>query len=470
MGDKIFSDGSIDFGVKRQVHEHQLDFGQYEKGPTDSTKDKFNPWAAALGGRIAYLGLSGSLIPTNAALKDELLKAGDIGEQLVKKMNQMEKGGWSIGNTFLYFPEPKAGWGQAFVDNFEQLSDLEKKCVNFKYRTLMTLASPITNFFLGGAANDRLKVVCFSGLRYSLQSILSGSVHGANPLGLTAPVLAHELSHNDGIPVSFEAKQLVLLTNNERRVLAERLLKTEARAHLVQSAVADALKTPSFSSTRLKPLIIQGSLGSDLFKSYNGATPGFKSFELLNEKQADALVEEYFSRHFGDNLVDLKTGKYRNFNIHAGLAEKIGSTQFDDELLSKMNKTNFSTAVPKYGLLNKLVSRGGQAVLGLSAFATGADLVNGYRSGIDTGTSQVVRSGTSLIGFEIGSALLGKMFTHGTFIKLCGTVLGGVIGSDVMDKIAGKAVEQTTKTLVRNIGKSLNVAHLSPEIASYRPT
>ncbi len=470
MGDKIFSDCSIDSGVKRRLHEHQADFGQYEKVPADSTKDKLNPWAAALGARAAYLGLTGTLIPTNAALKDELQKAGDIGEQLVKKMGRMEKEGWSIGNTFLYFPEPKAGWGQAFVDNFEQMSDLEKKCVNFKYRTLMTLASPITNFFLGGAANDRLKVVCFSGLRYSLQSILSGSLHGANPLKLTAPILAHELSHNDGIPVSFEPKQLALLTNDERRVLAERLLKTEARAHLVQSAVADALKTPSFSSTRLKPLIIQESLGSDLFKRYNGVTSGFKSFELLNEKQADALVEEYFSRHFGGNIVDPKTGKYRNFNIHAGLTEKIGSTQFDDELLGKMNKINFSTTAPKYGLLNKLLSRGGQTVLGLSALATGADLMNGYKSGIDAGTSQVVRSGTSLIGFEIGSAVLGKMFTRGTVIKLCGTILGGAIGSDVMDKFAGKQLEQTTKTVVRNIGKSLNIAHLSPESASCRPT
>lgn len=485
MGDHLASDGKLISSPNSNSDGEQPDFGQYEKphlyGHTlplsnkscrydklslsDSSTDKYYPWGAALGARVAYLGLSGSLIPTNGALKEELLKAGNVGEQLVKNMSRMEREGWSIGGGLLSYPEPKGGWGKAMVDGFEQLPLNKRLCVDLGEKAQMAVLNLGMNFFGGAYCDDRSKVLNHNGIHNSLMGILGRSLWDHNSATLAAPNLAHELSHNDGIPKVFSPKTLDSFLPEEQLTLAKRTLITEARAHLVEAAVGDALECPSPRYQRLKQYIQTGELGSHLRDTYMGATIKGKCLNLLTAAESDQLVNEYFSRHFGDNLVDAKTGKIRSFDINAGLDEKIGSTRFDNELLKKMNRVDYPAALPKFGFLNKLTDRSVQAIAGVAALVATADLVNGFSKGGDIGLSQVARSGVSLAGYEIGAGLLGGLCGRNGITKFFGALFGGGIGSVTLDSLAGRKAEQATRNLVHSVGKKLNIAYLAPENA-----
>ena len=450
------------FNRPYQVVQHayypyrQEDYGYY--GYSRNSKDSHCSWLEAWGAKAAYLGSLGRLVPTKDALKAELLKAGDIGEQLVKKMNLMEKQGWAIGNAFLYFPEPKAGWAQVLADSNEN-----RKIGSASAKIAVSLAT-LGSLLPGASMADTWKFVRLHGNNAMIWSLGLGSVHGQDPIKLMAPFLGHEISHNDGIPKALTPTKINSLNREERLSYAKRLMLTEARAHLVESAIYERLKTKSYGVCDLKQLVKEGKLGSHIWNRYN-RTDIYKALDMITPGEADDLVSDYFSRHFGE-LIDPKTGTYRKIDINAGLDEQIGHTQFDDQLMEKMKKVDYTHVPSALSGMRKIAVRGGQALLGGAALIATADLVHGFSKGADVGLSKVARSYSSLAGYEVGSALVGSVFKKNILANAGSALLGGVVGSWITDESVGSKVEQKSKDIVRSLGKQLNIALLAPEEAT----
>lgn len=427
---------------------------------TDSQGGQF-AYLRALTGRLAYLGLTGKLHVDSQSWQQALKRAGPVGEQLLERMNQLEKKGWSFGR--LGFNDPY--WelkGQGYASRLMRMTSLGGYHWDVHDGVLKS-----------GKVVDRLvglpvKRITYNPMVISAANILGYGYGTSDPIKNVATIMAHELGHEDGILREHSGDWKKLLPE-EQRLLAKRMLATEARAIVTQLHVAQQLGDTHIQNTMLRSSLRGGELGGFIHDTWGKSGGKYGAFRVLDRKEAVSFVNSYLDETFGKGLIDAKTGKIRPFDINAGFGKQIGSIAGDAELAALMaeNKPGVKPPSSRLGALTESATgrgliRGGQALAAVGVLAMVNDVRGAFKDSPSAGVARLARVGVDWGGFEAGTALTmmaaeraAMVVPSARFAKLLPVlaIAGGMGGSWAADKFFGSKVEKVMRSAPSFIDK-----------------
>lgn len=409
---------------------------QLEEGLLASTL----PGAESIACRMALFGACGELWADNSFIKDQFKKSGDIGQQLLTKMNAMENDGWHFGQMSVQDPGPKG----CIIPEKVTLKNKDLEfIVNHAIKRSTILSSNISNLLsTAGICNDIGRVVSYNNVS-SIASSLTGSFASvSSPAKITAETVAHEISHHDGIAKLYSQRQVDKFTRQEAVDYAKRCIISEARAHLVQASFAESAKIKDDVATTIKQQAHKGTLGEWIHSQYKHQ-PAYPELKLLSGSDCNKAVNEHFEEHFGKNLFD-PNNKLSIKDINAGVGKQIGSISLDTQLLAKMQNPALSELRSNHLLQSleklshsphsQLIGRSTQAIAGLGLVWTVSDLGYAFSEGPRSGAARMAGTATNWLGWELGGAiaalparLIGKKVAMASF---AGSLLGSMLSNE----------------------------------------
>jgi hypothetical protein len=325
----------------------------------------------ALAARFAYLSLSGKLDMDKQTIEKTLAKAGPVGEQVLQRMKVLESEGW----TFAQLTFNEAGLKEEHPNPFKRL---------------------MYWFNVGGYNDKNGRRIRYGNPLHTVSSVVGLTYGSGDPRKEAATVMAHEISHSDGI-ITGENKDYL----PERQIFAKRLLATEARAILTQLQVGQSIGANELTADLMHEALRRKDLGGFIYDNWR-----YKQFNAIDRKEAVTFANEYIEKSFGPDIVDTETGKVRSFDIDAGLNEQIGSTSWDHldngpkprEMKSPVNAASEITHAGSF-------SRWARNIFALGTLATVSDLKGAFQQGPAEGFARTSRAGTDWAGFEAGNCI-----------------------------------------------------------------
>lgn len=398
-----------------------------------------DPYLRALSGRVAYQGAMGTLFSTESSWKKSLTGAGPVGEQILERMAGLEAKGWSFGSL---------GMGDPFWD----LTNKGK------------FARVARMFTLGGYHWDMhdgqpVKRIAINHKIVALSNLIGGSYGGATTPKDFATLMAHEVSHEDGI-LREHPGDWRTLPLEEQRILAKRMLATETRAILTQLHVAGEMGSETLTNARFRAALQSGKLGGFIHETWSKSGETYGSFKTITAKEAEEFVNKYIEETFGKDLYNRTTGKVRAFDINAGLDRQIGTITGDAELAESMKVVRpglrpAENSMVKFFSENRggsALLRGGQALGAVGLMVAVNDVGGAFNTSAGTGVGRLGRVGVDWAGFELGTAG-GAWVGRGMAVMLAERCVstralpflimgGGMLGSHLIDSAAGRKVEK----------------------------
>lgn len=407
-----------------------------------------DPYLRALTGRIAYLGLKGTLVADERSWRQSLAKAGPVGEQLVERMAKLEACGWSVGR--LGYNDPL--WELSKAGKVERIGRM---------------------FSLGGYHWDlhdgqAVKRIAINDKVVSLANMVAAAFGTADAPKGVATLVAHELGHEDGIlrdhPGNWQNLSL-----EEQRTLARRMLATETRAILTQLHVADQIGDCTITNTRFKAALQRGNLGAFIHETWGKSGDRYGSFSTLSRQEATAFVNHYIAETFGKDIYNPANGRVRAFDINTGLEKQIGAITGDAELAESMRaaKPGMRPAASSLGRwlgetkTGRLLMRGGPVLGAVGLLAVANDLDGAFAQGAEHGVGRLGRVCVDWSGFELGTAsgaFLGRALAvrfaerRMPMVAIPLMILGGgMVGSHALDNALGRRAESSLSSAVRSV-------------------
>jgi hypothetical protein len=417
--------------------------------------EDLDPYLRALTGRTAYLGLKGTLLSNGSDWKGVLANAGPVGAQLTERMKMLEGKGWSFGTLGITDPY----W------------DMTRTSLPARLGKMLYVGGYHADMFDGRA----VKRIAINDKIVSLSNMISGAYGRADaPRGI-ATLMAHELSHEDGI-LRDHPGEPALLPAEEQKTLARRLLATEARATLTQLHVADITGDTTLTNARARAAMQAQDLGGLIHERWLKFGNKYDSFRAISRQEAKDFVNDYIAETFGPDVIDTGSGRVRAFDINAGLDKQIGSITGDAELSESM-KVAQAGARPLAGNLSRFLLEsnsgrallhGGQALGALGLLVAANDLDGAFRQGADKGLGRLSRVGLDWGGFEAGTAG-GELLVRGLAETLGEKKLalaaipliimaGGMLGSHWLDRQLGNRLEAAAQKTVSLAKRWLSVS------------
>lgn len=393
-----------------------------ERQPTNTSNNQ-NAFYNGIASRFVFQSMSGQLEFEPERMKRQLAKAGPVGHQLLARMSELESDGWTFANLSVNDPGLKESYPNPIVRTWKWM---KTEGYNHSLNKRITVGNPL----------------------FSISRLVGSSYGTGSTLKENASILAHELSHCDGI-----------LTGNgvpdeaDRPVFAKRFLATETRAVLTQLHVAELIGHTDCDLDQLRTALKKNDLGGYIHDVWS-----YKEFKTISRAQAVDFVNDYIDDTFGTALLDTNTGKISAFDIDAGLDTQIGVTKQDhwlsaarqirhsespDHSLSSINHTLDSSH--SIGLGPALRSLAALGILG-----TISDLQGAFRTSPQHGVARLSRVTADWAGFESGNlvgGLAGRSIARFLPIPAARVILpimsvsGGALGATMLDTTLGTKLE-----------------------------
>jgi hypothetical protein len=385
--------------------------------------DRQNAFYNGIASRFAFHSVSGQLEFEPKAMKSVLGKSGPVGQQLLDRMNNLEANGWTFAKLSVNDPGLIEAYPNPIARTWKWL---KTEGYNHDFNKRITVGNPI----------------------FSISRLVGSSYGTGSALKENAAILAHELSHSDGILVGDGVSNDI-----DRPVFAKRYLATEARAVLTQLHVAEQIGHTDCDLDQLRNAVKRNDLGGYIHDVWN-----YKEFKTINREQAVSFVNDYIEDTFGDKIVDTKTGKVSGFDINAGLKEQIGVTSQDHWLKAswQMRRTGvgeepgLALNMPAESPHAITIGRGLKSLAAFGILGTISDLQGAFKSSPEAGAGRLTRVGTDWAGFESGNmvgGLAGRSAARFLPIPAARIILpvlsvsGGALGATLLDTLIGAKLE-----------------------------
>jgi|GEM_PF-5245815 len=410
------------------------------------------PAAESIACRLALFGTCGELWADNSFIKMQFANAGDIGKQLLTKMETMEKDGWHFGPMSVQDPGSKSC---IIPEKISFNNPKLEKLVNSGIKRTTIISSNLSMLTgVGAICNDVGRVVGYNNVA-SIASTLTGCfANVSSPAKTTVESVAHEIGHHDGIAKLYSLKQTDRFTKQEATDYAKRCIISEGRAHLTQATFAEAANVKSHNASMIKNHALNGTLGEFIHSRYKH-DPAYAELKLLSGSDCNKAVNEHLEECFGKELLDPSTKKLTIKDINSGFGKEIGKIRLDSQLLAKMQNRAYSELESSKllnqidslskSLHNPLIGRVAQGLAGAGTLWTIGDLGSAFAEGPRNGAGRIASIATNWLGWEIGGALgslPGRLIPKQASIAV---LVGSFIGSTLAAEFIGIDLEQTIK-------------------------
>lgn len=376
------------------------------------------PSLAALSARWLIHSANGGADESMSNMRRHLQASGPIGEQIISRMDRLQAEGWVIERLHLTDPVLSRLW----PNWWQRLGAYAAKGSGY--------CSQADRRITAGSA------------KASLDFLLTGYGCGS-PAKLATTVLAHEVSHADGIELGDSSDSA------QRQVFAQRYLSTESRAVLCELKVAQEIGAHSFELDLRRHALRKGDLGGFIYDNWQ-----YDAFQSLTRQQAKAFVNNYLREHFGEDLVNSRTGSIKSFSLEAGLAPSTEFTSADSDLLTRLHCGGSAVEPGKFSKIRLDSARIFSSSLHpLAAFAclnSFGDVSGSFKRSPSEGVGRLGRLSCDWFGYELGSSVSSAAARSllSVLPKSLGRCAGPVIGlggalffSQVIDTAVGKNLE-----------------------------
>lgn len=396
------------------------------------------PGLNAYAARFAYFGITGKLTVDNARIREVLKNAGEPGETLLARWDELEKTGWTVGR--MRFNDP---WLKAEYPN------------------------PIKRFgrylTLGGYHIDLYKGEEMRRIAYNHVISVVGGAMGTNnnPAVESATKIAHELGHHNLTPIDY--RDMSKLTEAERQIVAKRLLFEETSALWSQLWVGEKNGLKGVHMDGFEPAFLNERGGSTIKRLWANAEPVYGSFKSVTPDEADAFVKQLTRKLSSDGLGMFKDGKLQppDFSKINRFGQKIGTLSEDAAQIAKFSEPA-RPIEPERGILTKLLGSpenarlGGRALAALGAIgiaATVTEVGGQFKKSPGCGAGRLARVGLDWLSFDAGmyaASALGRLvfYRAGRIAALAVPFVGlsgGFIASSYADGYKGQWLEKLVK-------------------------
>lgn len=401
-----------------------------------NTSNNQNAFYNGIASRFAFQSMSGQLEFEPKHLKRQLTKAGTVGQQLLDRMRELESNGWTFANLSINDPGLKESYPNPIVRTWKWM---KTEGYNHDLNKRITVGNPL-----------------FSISRLVGSSYGTGSTRKEN-----ACILAHELSHCDGI-----------LTGNgfsddaDRPVFAKRFLATETRAVLTQLHVAEQIGHTDCDLDQLRTALKKNDLGGYIHDVWS-----YKEFKAISREQAVDFVNDYIDDTFGTALVDKKSGKISSFDIAAGLDAQVGATKQDHWLSAARQIRHSELADQSLSPISHTLDSGHSIGLGralrsiaaLGILGTISNLQAAFQTSPEHGVARLTRVTADWAGFESGNlsgGLAGRSLARFLPIPAARIILpimsvsGGALGATMLDTALGAKLEYSLNAKTKSLAKA----------------
>lgn len=352
-----------------------------------------------LAARAALWSVSGSLDNPLDAQRAELARCGATGKQLVERLDSMRADGWA----------------------FEAVKNRSLIAHSAAAKTITYLHDPLEQF--AHAVGVRID----------------------NPVRNGAALLAHELTHQDGVP-----RWYMLPGEPGGKVMGQRFVLTEARAYLSQAHIAQTLGVQKEHVSNVVNALHNRDLGAHVMRTHY-----YSSFDDLVPDEAVSLVNEQFAKWYQKPIITPE-GKLLAFDVNHGLGEKIRNLPEDAfysqplpdvELAQYREDYRSGFLKGKSTNLENSIFHGKFAMVGahIGAAATAltvTDILGAYRQSREAGDKRSKELAIDWLGYEAGSAWANSL-TNGLPLRarIPLVLMSGIAGSCGARAICDPAVQ-----------------------------